>query len=84
MNDHYWCIRLGVEWFICRSKMAIYKRGDSKRMCSDRSNTMIGQIGHVAHYLGSLLHAIESTIMSAFVCRVGHFDTGIKETLLYR
>jgi hypothetical protein len=53
-------------------------------MCSDRSDTMIGQIGHAAHYLGSPLRAIESTIMCAFVCRVGYFDTRIKETLLYK
>lgn len=64
--------------------MAIYKSGGSKRMCSDRSDTMIGQIGHVAHYLGSLLRAVESTVLSAFVCRVGHSNTKIKETLLYR
>ena len=38
--------------------MTIYESGGSKRMCSDRSDTIIGQIGHVAHYLGSSLRAM--------------------------
>ena len=36
---------------------------------------MIGRMGHVSHQLGSLLGAL--------VCRVGYFDTQIRETLPY-
>ena len=31
-NDHYWCTRLGVVWFLCGLKMTKYKSGGLKRM----------------------------------------------------
>ena len=58
MNDHYWCTGLGVEWFFCGSIMAIDESGGSKR-CSDWS------IGPISHHLGSLLGAIELTVLYA-------------------
>ena len=32
VNDHYWCTGLGVEWFLCGTKMTNYKSGGSKRI----------------------------------------------------
>ena len=45
---------------------------------------MIGRIGDVLHHLRSLLGAIELYVLYAFVCRVGYFDSQIRETLLYK
>ena len=45
---------------------------------------MIGQIGIVSHHLGSHLHAIEFTVLCAFICIVGYLDAQIRETLLYK
>jgi len=44
---------------------------------------VIGQMGQVSHQLGSLLGAIEFLVLRALVCRVGYFDTQIRETLPY-
>ena len=41
-------------------------------------------IGHVSHHLGSILGAIELTVLCAFICTVGYFDAQIRETLLYK
>jgi hypothetical protein len=30
VNDHYWCTRLRVEWFLCGSKMVNHKSGGPK------------------------------------------------------
>ena len=49
--------------------------------CNDSWNAMIIHIGVVAHCLQSLLGAIEVIILCTFVCKVGYFDTYIKETL---
>ena len=32
LNDHYWCTRLGVAWFLRGPKMANYKSGGPQRM----------------------------------------------------
>ena len=52
--------------------------------CKGRSNAVIGQRDHVSHHLGSLLGAIELTVLCAIVCKVGYFDAQIRETLLYK
>ena len=55
----------------------------SQKGCTDRPHVAIGWIGPLSHHLGSLLGDIELNVLCAFVCRVGYFDTQIKETLLY-
>ena len=52
--------------------------------CDDKLDAVIGRIGHVSHHLESHLGVIESTILYAFVCRVGYFNVRIRETLLYK
>lgn len=54
-----------------------------RNKCNDRSDAVIGWIGHVSVHLGSLLSPNELTILCALVCRVGHFDAQIKEIVLY-
>ena len=51
---------------------------------NDRSDALIGWIGHVLHCLESLLDVIELTIVCTFMCREGYFDAQIRDTLLYR
>jgi hypothetical protein len=45
---------------------------------------VIGWIGHISHHLGSVLSAIELTVLCVFVSIVGYFDDQIRETLLYK
>ena len=47
-------------------------------------DAVIGQIGLVSYHLGSLLGAIEPTILCAFVCIVGYFDAQTRETLVHK
>ena len=42
----------------------------AQKGCNDRLDAVIGWKGPVAQHLGSLLGAIEVTIMCAFACRV--------------
>ena len=46
-------------------------------------DAVIGWIGVVLHHLQSLLSAIELPISCAFVCKVGHFNAQIRESILY-
>ena len=50
--------------------------------CNNTLDVMIGKIGHVSHHLGSLLGAIELTVLCTLVCIVGYLDVQIKQTLL--
>ena len=47
-------------------------------------DAVIGQMGLVSYHLGSLLGAIEPTILCAFVCIVGYFDAQTRETLVHK
>ena len=55
-----------------------------QKECSDRSDVVIGSIGHILHCLESLLDVIEWTLLCTFICREGYFDAQIWETLLYK
>ena len=93
LNDHYWCIKLGVEWLLCGPKMANYKSG-SPKWCNARWDVVFGWIGVVSHHLRLLLGPIELTILCPFVWRVdilminlGRFYTiqvGVWLTCLFR
>ena len=51
------------------------------QLANDKS---CGPIGHVSHYLGSLLGVIALTFLSVFVRKVGYFAAQTRETLLYK
>ena len=50
--------------------------------CTNRLDAMIGWAFPVSHHLGSILGAIEFTILCASVYKVGYFGARIRETLL--
>ena len=45
---------------------------------------MIDRIGFVSKNLGSLLGAMELTVLCAFICKVGRSNAQIRETLIYK
>ena len=49
-----------------------------------QKDAVIGLIGVVSYYLQSLLSAFELTVLCAYICRVGNFDTQHDETLVYK
>ena len=51
---------------------------------SDMPYTTVGWTGLVSHHLGSLLGAIEFTVLCAFICTVGYLDVHIREILIYK
>lgn len=63
-------------------------------LCMDRNgylekwwpveDVVIGWIGFGSHQLGSLLGAIELTVLCAILCRVGYFNAQIMGVLLYK
>jgi hypothetical protein len=38
VNDHYWCFRPGIVWFLCGPKMTNYKSGGLKRLDGSQLN----------------------------------------------
>lgn len=66
--------RLGVEWFFYGTKMATRKSGVLEKI-----HAVVGRISHVAHHLRSFFNAFEITVLCACVCKVGYFDTQIRE-----
>ena len=56
----------------------------AQKGCSGVLDVVTGRIGYVSCHLGSLLSAIEFTVLCVFVCKVGYFDAQIKDTLLFK
>ena len=54
------------------------------QVCNGRQIIVIDQISFVSHHSGSLLGAIELTILCAFTCKEEYFDGQIRETVLYK
>ena len=55
----------------------------AQRGCNQSPDATSDQISHVSHHLGSLLSAIESTVMCAYERKIKQSVTHIRETLYY-
>ena len=52
----------------------LYTKVVAQKGRSVKLDAMMGWIGQVSHHLGSLVGAIELTVLHAFVYQIGYFD----------